>query len=819
MSTSTPDPPRRRPTIADVARRGGRFRRPPCRSRSTTGRASRRARASGSLRRRASSAGGRRPRARALTEARTRAIGLVLARDSVEQLERRPVLRALPVRDRARADGGRLRAAAAARARRRPRRCPPTSGSRRRGGWTASCSPTSRPATRASRCWRRPACRWCSRAGPRATCPFPWVETRHDEGMAPRGRAPRASSGHERIGFLGGRADFEHVQARVARVAARRWRRRGSRKGRCRTSCTTGTRRRVALLTRAADRGRLRERRARAGRRAARRASSGSSVPGDVSVIGFDDSPLAALALARADVGAGRLRGVRRGRGGARCWPRSAGDRAPVYSPSAPELVARASTARAPAPVDQKRDERGARRAPALIGPTIVDRVLGDVAEEVDRQRDARRPRDPAERVPEQERRPAHLVHPGQPRRRDPQARDPAAEEHRLRAVLGEERLAVLEHLEPVLVAAGPGAANSRRPKWRPIAKPTLSPRIAAAAATTISVHDVHLAAWASSAARDQRGLRRAPGCPSSRSRSARRPACSPRSPGCRSGRRTPGRPVCVPRAWRSESSPARARTRCPGFEGSGPSRSHTPWGEALVSRGTWAGVEVLHVSRHGAGPPAALQPRHPPREHRGAEGRWAPSGVLAVTVCGAVDPSARARVAGLLRRPALPLQPAARRLAVHVLHRAGRARARPLDLRGPVLGRTCARALLDGRGGGGRARCATAAATATSTARASTPRAEIRGLAACGRHRGVADRGPGDRAVRRGSSCPTRCSASSTDYANGVKDEATPVETLVEMMAASTEAFARVLRAALPHAAATAPAPAGRRLPLRGAD
>ena len=48
------------------------------------------------------------------------------------------------------------------------------------------------------------------------------------------------------------------------------------------------------------------------------------------------------------------------------------------------------------------------------------------------------------------------------------------------------------------------------------------------------------------------------------------------------------------------------------------------------------------------------------------------------------------------------------------------------------------------------------------------------------------------------------------TDYANGVKDEATPVETLVEMMAASTETFASILRAALPHAAATTPAPPG---------
>jgi purine nucleoside phosphorylase len=48
------------------------------------------------------------------------------------------------------------------------------------------------------------------------------------------------------------------------------------------------------------------------------------------------------------------------------------------------------------------------------------------------------------------------------------------------------------------------------------------------------------------------------------------------------------------------------------------------------------------------------------------------------------------------------------------------------------------------------------------------------------------------------------------TDYANGVKDEATPVETLVEMMGRSTEVFAAVLREAVPRAAAAALRPPG---------
>ena len=55
-----------------------------------------------------------------------------------------------------------------------------------------------------------------------------------------------------------------------------------------------------------------------------------------------------------------------------------------------------------------------------------------------------------------------------------------------------------------------------------------------------------------------------------------------------------------------------------PGFAGEAePVR--TPWGEARVSRGTFAGIDVAHVSRHGAGHVAALQPRDAPGEPRGA--------------------------------------------------------------------------------------------------------------------------------------------------------------------------------------------------------
>jgi purine nucleoside phosphorylase len=48
------------------------------------------------------------------------------------------------------------------------------------------------------------------------------------------------------------------------------------------------------------------------------------------------------------------------------------------------------------------------------------------------------------------------------------------------------------------------------------------------------------------------------------------------------------------------------------------------------------------------------------------------------------------------------------------------------------------------------------------------------------------------------------------TDYANGVTEEATPVQTLLDMMAASTATFASVLAAAAPRAAGAQLAPAG---------
>ena len=74
--------------------------------------------------------------------------------------------------------------------------------------------------------------------------------------------------------------------------------------------------------------------------------SLGLDVPGDVSVTGFDDSPLAALAspaltsvrVDYAEFGEAATRAL---------LAEIGGEPAPEYAPSPPELVVRASTARA----------------------------------------------------------------------------------------------------------------------------------------------------------------------------------------------------------------------------------------------------------------------------------------------------------------------------------------------------------------------------------------------------------------------------------------------------------------------------------------
>src|SRR3954470_18142706 len=211
------DVPRRRPTIADVARRAG------VSAAAVSFAVNDRPGVSPETRERILTAArdlGWRPSAsaRALTEARTRAIGLVLARDA-QQLELDAffvrflsgIEQALTAADYALllqlVPGG---AAAALPAYER------LAAAGRVDGFLLTDIELEDPRFALLAAANIPV---VIAGRPVGDCQFPWVETRHAEGMeAPV--AHLAALGHERIAFFGGRADFEHVQVRLQRRRA-----------------------------------------------------------------------------------------------------------------------------------------------------------------------------------------------------------------------------------------------------------------------------------------------------------------------------------------------------------------------------------------------------------------------------------------------------------------------------------------------------------------------------------------------------------------------------------------------------------------------
>jgi purine nucleoside phosphorylase len=243
-----------------------------------------------------------------------------------------------------------------------------------------------------------------------------------------------------------------------------------------------------------------------------------------------------------------------------------------------------------------------------------------------------------------------------------------------------------------------------------------------------------------------------------------------------------------------------------PGFEGSGPEPVATPWGEAFVSRGTWAGVDVLHISRHGAGHPR-LSNHVTHRANIAALKVLGVRGVLAVTVCGAVDPASE--LGSLVCFDDLHF--VSNRLpdgSLCTFFTEPGARERGHWIYADPFSAALRAALLAGGAEAGVPIRDGGCYGHVDGPRFNT-RAEIRGLAACGVTAVSQTAGP-ETVLSGEAELPYALLGFLTDYANGVHSEPTPVETLIEMMAASTETFAAVLRAALPRAAAAAVEPPG---------
>jgi purine nucleoside phosphorylase len=243
-----------------------------------------------------------------------------------------------------------------------------------------------------------------------------------------------------------------------------------------------------------------------------------------------------------------------------------------------------------------------------------------------------------------------------------------------------------------------------------------------------------------------------------------------------------------------------------PGFEGSAPDPVTTEWGDAYVSRGTFAGVEVLHISRHGAGH-VRLSNHVTHLGNVAALRRLGATGVLAVTVCGAVDPGVE--LGSLICFDDLHFLsnrlPDGRLCTFH--QQAGhhdRAHWIYEDPYSPEL----RAALLAGAQEAGVTVRDGGCYGHVDGPRFNT-KAEIRGLGAAGVTAVSQTAGP-ETVLAGEAQLPLALIGYATDYANGVQAEPTPVERLVELIGASTETFARVLTTAVPRIDESALAPVG---------
>jgi purine nucleoside phosphorylase len=231
-----------------------------------------------------------------------------------------------------------------------------------------------------------------------------------------------------------------------------------------------------------------------------------------------------------------------------------------------------------------------------------------------------------------------------------------------------------------------------------------------------------------------------------------------------------------------------------------------TRFGEALVTSGRLGDVEVLHISRHGEGH-RLLSSQVTHRANIAALKDMGAECVLAVTVCGAVDPSLP--LGGLVVFDDLHFL--ANRLPDGALcsfydEPGDRSRGHWIyddpfsdDLRAVLL-EACRDVGVPARDSGCYGH--------VDGPRFNT-RTEIRSLAIAGVSAVSQTAGP--EAVLCGEAeLPYALLGYVTDYANGVHPEPTPVAELLRLIDASKDVFARVLEAAVPKLAGRSPSPPG---------
>jgi purine nucleoside phosphorylase len=245
-----------------------------------------------------------------------------------------------------------------------------------------------------------------------------------------------------------------------------------------------------------------------------------------------------------------------------------------------------------------------------------------------------------------------------------------------------------------------------------------------------------------------------------------------------------------------------------PGFEESEPVEVQTPFGPAAVTRGRYAGVEAVHVSRHGPGH-VRLSNHVTHRANMWALRELGAVAVVGCTACGAVDASIE--LGSLIVFDDLHFisnRLADGSLCTFFAEPGDRARGHWILHGGPysegVRSAVLAAAVAAGhpvRDGGVYGH--------VDGPRFNTP-SEIAQLAACGVV-AVSQTGGPETVLCGELELPYALVGFATDYANEVvPGEPTPVATLIALMGRSTGVFADVLARALPALAGRVARPAG---------
>jgi 5'-methylthioadenosine phosphorylase len=232
-----------------------------------------------------------------------------------------------------------------------------------------------------------------------------------------------------------------------------------------------------------------------------------------------------------------------------------------------------------------------------------------------------------------------------------------------------------------------------------------------------------------------------------------------------------------------------------PGLEHPTPKELMTPFGETHITTGRLAGADVMHVSRHRENHRLLSSAVTHQANISGLHARAAEA-ILAVTVCGAVDPELELGtliVFDDLHFPSNRL-PDGSLCTLHTQPgKPGRAHwifDRPFS---PVL----RQALIEGARDAGHAVVDGGCYGHVDGPRFNT-KSEIRALSAVG-VTGVSQTAGPETVLAGEAGIPYALVGFATDYANGVAEADTPVDTLIELIGKSTEVFADTLRAAIP--------------------